>query len=136
MLLIKRVLLVLAAIAALAQGTNTSDPTGSASVSGGSSTVTSPDPSDGADGADGASALAVVTCVVDACSVELQGAGSRVEVLGTSISLADVVDDRATLRVDDQDVSCAESATLTAGSIALECTRVDDDAVEFTASRA
>jgi hypothetical protein len=74
------------------------------------------------------------SCDLDSCSVTLSGEGAEVEVLGTSLTLGDVQDGRATLQVGSVGVSCAQGETVTAGPLSLECTSVASDSVELTAS--
>ncbi|NEM09005.1 hypothetical protein [Geodermatophilus normandii] len=64
----------------------------------------------------------------------LAGTGSRVRVLGTTISLTDVHDGQAALHVDDQDVTCSEGQSATAGSLTLTCADVTSDSVTVTVS--
>jgi hypothetical protein len=66
--------------------------------------------------------------------VKLVGDGSRAKVFGAAISFRGVQDGRATLRVGDQDVSCAAGERISSGGLRLRCTAVLDDGVEFTAS--
>jgi hypothetical protein len=67
--------------------------------------------------------------------VTLSGNGT-VHVLGTSISLDRISNGRATLQVGDQDVSCTEGQSVSAGSLTLTCTSITNDTVELTATRA
>ncbi|WP_049788318.1 hypothetical protein [Geodermatophilus obscurus] len=64
----------------------------------------------------------------------LAGTGSRVQVLGTTITFEDVRDGRATLRVDDQPITCTEGQSASAGPLTLTCTDVTSDAVTVTVS--
>jgi hypothetical protein len=68
--------------------------------------------------------------------VTLGGTGSRVHLLDATFSIAQIRDGHATLRVNDQDVSCAQGQSVSVASLNLTCTRVTDDAVTFTVSRA
>jgi hypothetical protein len=80
--------------------------------------------------------VVIVSCSDNECSVTLGGTGTEVQILGTTISFEGTDNGRATLRVADQDVSCSEGQTVSAGSLKLTCTRVTSDTVTFTASRA
>jgi len=66
--------------------------------------------------------------------VVLAGDGSKVAVLGSTISFHGVQDGRAALRVGEQDVFCGQGQSLLSGSLRLECTTVTADSVEFTVS--
>ncbi|MFL6094290.1 MAG: hypothetical protein ACJ71Y_02450 [Blastococcus sp.] len=78
--------------------------------------------------------MSIVSCSGDECSVTLSG-NSVVRVLDATFSVARIENGRATLRVDDQDVSCAQGQSVSVGSLNLTCTRVTSDTVEFTVSR-
>ncbi len=80
------------------------------------------------------SSTVIVSCSGNECSVTLGGTGSMVGIFGTTISLVGIKGGRATIRVGDQDVSCAEGQSVTTGPLALRCTHVGDAIVEFTAS--
>jgi hypothetical protein len=73
-----------------------------------------------------------VTCSGSSCSVTLAGKGSRAHVLGTTISLLDVGDGHATLRVGADTLSCAPGKAVAAGAVILTCTSVTDGVAEFT----
>jgi hypothetical protein len=90
---------------------------------------------DGAAGADGSASVIMVSCSETTCSVTLAGNGSRVQVFDTTISLVRVANGQATLRVGDQEISCTQGQSVSAGSLMLECTTVTHDTVTFTASR-
>jgi hypothetical protein len=66
--------------------------------------------------------------------VTLAGTGSRVQVLGTTISFTEVRDGQAALRVGDQDVTCTEGQSASAGPVTLTCTDVTGDTVTMTVS--
>jgi len=66
--------------------------------------------------------------------VTLAGTGSRVQVLGTRISLEAVRDGQATLRVGDRDITCTEGQSASADSLTLTCTGVTSDTVTVTLS--
>ncbi len=55
-------------------------------------------------------------------------------VLGTTFTLRDIRDGRATVRVGDREVSGAEGETVAAGPLTLHLTAVTEDRVTFTAS--
>jgi hypothetical protein len=75
-----------------------------------------------------------VSCSGSSCTVTLSGDGAKAEILGTTVSLGSVQDGRASLSVAGASVSCAEGESVTAGTLALECTSVTEDSVELTAS--
>ena len=75
-----------------------------------------------------------VSCSTSSCSVTLIGNGAEADILGTTLAFGGVQDGRATLRVGDANVSCAQGESVTAGPLSLECTTVTDDSVELTAS--
>ena len=75
-----------------------------------------------------------VSCSGSSCTVTLSGDGAEAEILGTTVSLGSVQDGRAALSVAGASVSCAEGESVTAGTLALECTSVTEDSVELTAS--
>jgi hypothetical protein len=81
------------------------------------------------------SSVSIASCSGDACTVTLSG-NSVVAVLDATFSVAGIENGRATLRVDDQDVSCTQGQSVSVGSLRLTCTRVTGDTVTFTASRA
>ena len=64
----------------------------------------------------------------------LAGTGSRVQVLGTTISFEDVRDGQVAFRVDDQYITCTEGQSASAGPVTLTCTDVTSDAVTITVS--
>jgi len=66
--------------------------------------------------------------------VTLAGNGSRVQVLGTDIAFDNVRDARATVRVDEHSVTCAEGQSTSAGPLTLTCTAVTNDSVTMTVS--
>ena len=118
---------------------------GSAGVSASAASVTgspgadgspSADGSPGADGSSGAAASAVstVSCSGTSCSVTLAGTGSRVQVLGTAIAFEDVRDGQATVRVDEQTITCAEGQSASVGPVTLTCTDVTSNSVTMTVS--
>jgi hypothetical protein len=74
------------------------------------------------------------SCSASSCSVTLSGDGSEVDVLGTTLALGGVQDGRAEIRVGNASVSCAQGETVSAGPLSLECTSVQGDSVELTAS--
>ena len=88
--------------------------------------------SPGADASTGA--VSTASCSGTSCSVTLAGTDSRVEVLGTTISFEDVRDGQAAVRVDDQDVTCTEGQSASAGPVTLTCTAVTSDSVTMTVS--
>jgi hypothetical protein len=75
-----------------------------------------------------------VSCTAGSCSVTLSGEGAEADILGTTLSFSGTQDGRAELTVAGTTVACAEGESVTAGPLSLECTSVDADAVELTAS--
>ncbi|WP_448641352.1 hypothetical protein [Geodermatophilus sp. URMC 63] len=75
-----------------------------------------------------------LSCSASSCTVTLDGQGSEVEVLGTTLTLGSVQDGRAQISVGGASVSCGQGESVTAGPLALECTSVTSDAVELTAT--
>ena len=75
-----------------------------------------------------------VSCASSSCTVTLSGDGAEAEILGTTLSLGNVENGRASLSVAGASVSCAEGESVSAGSLQLECTSVTDESVELTAS--
>ena len=75
-----------------------------------------------------------VSCSGSSCSVTLKGDGASAEILGTDLAFGGVQDGRATLRVGDNEVSCAQGESVSAGPLSLECTAVTEDSVELSAS--
>src|SRR3954467_8739400 len=75
-----------------------------------------------------------VSCSGTSCSVTLSGDGAKADVLNTTLAFGGVDDGRATLRVGDTEVSCAQGESVDAGPLSLECTEVTDDSVKLTAS--
>ena len=75
-----------------------------------------------------------LSCSASSCTVTLDGQGSEVEVLGTTVTLGSVQDGRAQISVGGASVSCGQGESVNAGPLALECTSVTGDAVELTAT--
>ncbi|RBY82489.1 hypothetical protein DQ238_04145 [Geodermatophilus sp. TF02-6] len=75
-----------------------------------------------------------VDCSGTRCSVTLTGQDSTVEVLGTTVGLQSSENGRATFRVGDQEISCSQGESVSAGPLTLECTTVTADSVTFSAS--
>jgi hypothetical protein len=67
--------------------------------------------------------------------VTLGGTGSRAHVLGTTIGLTVIDGDRATLLVEDRDVTCTPGQDASVGAVRLTCTAVTDESVTFTVVR-
>ena len=88
----------------------------------------------GQPGEPGSAAVSVVSCTVDSCTVTL-GGDATAHVLGVTFSLQDIRDGRATVRVQNRDVSGTPGETVSAGPLTLRFTAVTDDTVSFTASR-
>lgn len=91
------------------------------------------EPTDAGDTAGGGTG-ADVDCTGNSCSVTLSGDGASADLLGTSIAFGGVENGRATLRVGDTEVSCAQGESVSAGPLSLECTEVTDDSVKLSAS--
>jgi hypothetical protein len=89
-------------------------------------TVGTPGATDGAD--------ADVECSGNSCTVTLSGDGAEADVLGTAVVLGGVENGRATFRVGDQDLSCGQGESVSAGPLTLACSTVTDDTVTMTAS--
>jgi hypothetical protein len=87
------------------------------------------DPAGQAEGTD-----ADVDCSGNSCSVTLSGDGAEAEILGTPVVLGGVEDGRATFRVGDQELSCGQGESVSAGPLTLECTTVTGTTVTMTAS--
>src|SRR3954451_10743278 len=75
-----------------------------------------------------------LSCSATSCSVTLSGDGASADVLGNKLAFGGVDNARATLRVGDNEVSCAQGESVDAGPLSLECTEVTDDSVKLTAS--
>jgi hypothetical protein len=75
-----------------------------------------------------------VDCSGNSCSVTLAGDGAEADVLGTSVVLGGVENGRATVRVGDQDLSCGQGESVSAGPLTLSCSTVTEDTVTLTAS--
>jgi hypothetical protein len=79
--------------------------------------------------------VSLMSCTDSTCRVTLGGAGSAVEVLGSTIAFGDIRDGRASLRVGDRTVPLSAGGTARVGRLALTCTSVTEDTVSFTVSR-
>jgi hypothetical protein len=75
-----------------------------------------------------------VTCSGGTCTVTLSGDGAEAEILGTTLTLGDIQDGRASLSVGGASVTCGEGETVTAGPLRLECSSVTEDSVGLSAS--
>jgi len=75
-----------------------------------------------------------LSCAGTSCSITLSGNGAKADVFNTTVAFGGVDDGRATLRVGDTEVSCAQGEKVEAGPLALECTEVTEDSVKLTAS--
>ena len=87
----------------------------------------------GTTGSDGGT-NADVDCAGTSCSVTLAGNGAQADVLGTPIVLGAVENGRATVRVGDQELTCGQGESVSAGPLTLACTTVTEDALTLTAS--
>ncbi len=110
----------------------TGDPTGTAAP-GDASDPTEPGGQPGATGTD-TGTEASVDCEGNRCSITLSGDGAEADVLGTSVVLGGVENGRATVRVGNQDVSCGQGESVSAGPLTLACSTVTEDTVVMTAS--
>jgi hypothetical protein len=75
-----------------------------------------------------------VSCSGRTCTVTLSGDGEKAEILGTTLTLGDIQDGRASLSVGGASVSCGEGETVTAGPLELQCSSVTEDSVDLSAS--
>jgi hypothetical protein len=100
------------------------------------SSVSSSASAGGPPGPNDSSAASIVICSGTTCSVTLAGDGSSVHAFDTEIAFVGIRDDRATVRVAGQDVSCVQGETLTASSLTLTCTSVTSDTVRIDVSPA
>ena len=75
-----------------------------------------------------------LSCSGSSCTVTLDGEGSEVEVLGTTVTLGSVQDGRASITVGGTSVSCGQGESVAAGPLQLECSSVTDGGVELRAS--
>lgn len=75
-----------------------------------------------------------VECSGSSCVVTLSGDGTEVDVLGTTVTLGQVQDGRATVGIAGQEVSCSEGESVSAGPLSLECTTVTPENVIMTAT--
>ncbi|TFV57919.1 hypothetical protein E4P41_13735 [Geodermatophilus sp. DF01-2] len=98
--------------------------------------TTDPDPSVGAeDSADPTDATgSSVDCSGTTCSVTLTVQDRDVEVLGTTVALESSDAGRASFRVGNEELSCSQGESVSAGPLTLECTTVTDDMVTLSAS--
>jgi hypothetical protein len=75
-----------------------------------------------------------VSCSTSSCTVTLSGEGAEAEIFGSTLSLGDVQDGRASLSVGGATVSCGEGESVVAGPLELQCSSITEDGVELTAS--
>jgi hypothetical protein len=87
-----------------------------------------------APGGAGSSVMSVASCSGTSCSVALAGAGSKVDVLGTTIVLRGVRDGTAELRMGGHDISCSQGERISIDSLRLECAAVTGNGVRLTVS--
>jgi hypothetical protein len=94
-----------------------------------------PDPSGGAEGSSAAGATGSgVDCSGTTCSVTLTGQDREMEVLGTTVALESSEEGRAAIRVGNQELSCSQGESVSAGPLTVECTTVTADSVTLEAS--
>ncbi|MQA32156.1 hypothetical protein [Modestobacter roseus] len=84
--------------------------------------------------ADATSAQTGVDCSGSSCSVTLAGEGAEVDVFGTTVTLGQLQDGRATVGVAGQEISCSEGEGVSAGPLSLECTTITDGSITMTAT--
>jgi hypothetical protein len=87
----------------------------------------------GAPGQRSSSGASVVSCSGNSCEVTLAG-NATVHVQGATFSIQEIRDGRATLRVQEENVSGAAGQTVSAGSLTIRFTAVTEDSVSFTTS--
>ena len=75
-----------------------------------------------------------VSCSGGTCTVTLSGDGAEAEILGTTLTLGEIQDGKASLSVGGASVSCGEGETVTAGPLDLQCSSVTEDSVDLSAS--
>ena len=75
-----------------------------------------------------------VSCSGTTCTVTLSGDGAKATILGNDLAFGGVENGRATLRVGDANVSCAQGESVSAGPLSITCSTVTEDSVELTAS--
>jgi hypothetical protein len=74
------------------------------------------------------------SCSGGSCSVTLKGDGASARILGHDLAFGGVQNGRATLRVGNSEVSCAQGQSVSAGPLSLRCSEVTGDSVKLTAS--
>ncbi len=87
----------------------------------------------GAPGQRSSSGASVVSCSGNSCEVTL-ASNATVHVLGAMILIQEICDGRATLQVQERNVSGTPGETVSAGSLTMRFTAVTEDSVSFTAS--
>jgi hypothetical protein len=112
--------------------TGTTEDSGAPSGSSGAETTGAPGDTGGS--AATATGDADLSCSGTTCSLQLSGPGRQADVLGTTVELGSVEGGRATLRVGDRELSCAQGDSVSAGPLKLTCDTVAEDSVTLTAS--
>ncbi len=87
----------------------------------------------GEPGRQSSSGASIVSRSGNSCAVTL-GGNATAHVLGTTFSIEEIRDGRATLRVEEQHVSGAPGETVSAGSLKVRFTAVTEENVSFSAS--
>jgi len=80
----------------------------------------------------GSRTVSVVSCTGSSCSVTLGGRGSSAEVFGVPLVFDSIAGGRASVRVGGTAISCGTGERVSAGRLALHCTRVTEDTVSFS----
>jgi hypothetical protein len=103
---------------------------GSRSWSGGSSSSSSASASSSS--SSGSRTVSLVSCTGSSCSVTLGGRGSSAEVFGVPLVFDSIAGGRASVRVGGTPITCGAGERVSAGRLALDCTRVTEDTVSFS----
>ena len=74
-----------------------------------------------------------VSCSGTTCTATLDGAGAKASILGHDLAFAGTQDGRATLKVGDASVSCAQGESVSAGPLSITCTTVTGNSLKVTA---
>ncbi|MGY1737287.1 hypothetical protein [Geodermatophilus sp. SYSU D00684] len=110
-----------------------------AEETGGSTETAGPEDTAGADGPEETAGAtdgtdADVQCSGSSCSVSLSGDGASAQILGVPVVLGGVENGQATFRVGEQELTCGQGESVSAGPLTLACETVTEDAVTMTAS--
>ncbi len=96
-------------------------------------TATETAPAEETGGTAGGDTDADVDCTGNSCSVTLSGDGAEADILGTTVVLGGVENGQATFRIGNEDLTCGQGESVSAGPLTLECTTVMEDTVTMTA---